>query len=280
MSRRLRPLVMGLTLLFAVEGCRGAARSEPERAGEARPRVGLVKPPPAAPAPAPEAVAVCDWVQRRPLQRKAECCGGAPLTTTFDACVSSLDRALQSGGVRVDAAALERCAAAVERERSGCDWVTPGVPLPPAECRALVLGRVAAGGACRSSLECAAPLHCAGATPVEPGTCAEPIALDAVCARTSDALASLLMTDVEAEHPLCAGTCSFGAGRCQASALAPAPREGRRASPGEACNTDFDCASGGCADSGQCGMKCAISFQGLGRLATSPALVMTRAAAD
>jgi len=261
-------------LTLAVAGCRDPRRSEPERAGDGSVRVGLVKPPAAA-APAPEAIAVCDALQRRPLQRKAECCGGSPLTATFDACVRALDRAL-GGGARVDSAALARCAAAVERERNGCDWVTPSVPLPPSECGGLIVGRVQTGGACHSSLECAAPLHCAGATPTEPGTCAEPLPIGAACARTSDALASLLMTDVEPEHPLCAGSCSFGAGQCQATAPAGAPAEARRGAPGEACSTDFDCARGGCGDSGQCGMKCAISLEQLSRLGTARALVMTR----
>lgn len=271
-----------MAVVFALAGCREPQcreprRSEPEHAAAGSVRVGLVKPPPAAAAPAPEAIAACDALQRRPLQRKAECCGSAPLTATFDACVRALDRALGSGGVRVDAAALERCAAAVERERDACDWVTPSVPLPPDECRSLFVGLVQAGGACRSSLECAAPLHCAGATPAEPGTCAEPLPIGATCARTSDALASLLMTDIEPEHPLCAGTCSFGAGQCRAAAPRAAPAGARRGAPGEACKTDFDCARGGCGDSGQCGMKCAISLQGLSRLGAANALVMTRA---
>jgi hypothetical protein len=266
-----------LALTLTVVGCRQPRRSEPERAPHGSVRLGLVKPPPAAAAPTPEAIAVCDALQRRPSLRKAECCGGAPLTATFDACVRALDRAIGSGGVRVDAAALARCAAAVERELDGCDWVTPSVPLPPEACGDLVLGRVQTGGACHSSLECAAPLHCAGATPSEPGTCAEPLPIGAPCARTSDALASLLMIDVEPEHPLCAGSCSFGAGQCQAIAPALAAEVARRRAPGQACSTDFDCARGGCADSGQCGMKCAVSLEQLSRLGTARALVIRRA---
>jgi len=284
MSRRLRPLKVSLMMSFTVAACRGPSSSEPEQApaperasvAGSRARVGLVQPPPARPAPAPEAIAVCDLVQRRSLQRKAECCGGAPLTATFDACVHALDRALDAGRVRVDAEALKRCAGALERELGGCDWVTPSVPLPPAECRALVSGLASAGAACHSSLECAAPLHCAGATPAQPGTCAEPLPVGAACARTSDALASHLMTDTESAHPLCTGTCSFGAGECQRAGLAASPADARRSAPGEACKTDFDCARGGCAESGQCGMKCAVSFDALGRHDASRALVMSR----
>jgi hypothetical protein len=280
-------LPLALLLAFPFAGCREPPRSErqgselqcsePERAGDGNVRAGLVQPPPAAAAPTPEAIALCDALQRRPLQRKAECCGSAPLSATFDACVRALDRALVSGSVQLDTAALERCASAVELERSGCDWVTPGVPLPPDACRALIVGRVRAGGACHSSLECAAPLHCAGATPAEAGTCAEPLGVGAACARTSDALASLLMADVEPEHPLCAGICSFGAGQCQATAPRAASAPAHRGAPGEACSTDFDCARGGCADDGECGMKCTVSLEGLSRLATARALVMTRA---
>jgi hypothetical protein len=85
------------------------------------------------------------------------------------------------------------------------------------------------------------------------------------------------MSDVEPEHPLCAGACSFGAGECQASpAVVAGPEDVTKALPGETCSTDFDCARGGCDASGHCGMKCAVSLEALGQLSSSRALVMQR----
>ena len=217
---------------------------------------------------------VCDVLVRKPAQRRAACCQTAP-AAPFDACVSALDRALSAGRLHVDEGALARCEDAVSRERDGCAWVTPSLPLPPAACDGLFVGALPRGGECRSSLECAAPLHCAGATPAQAGTCAEPLPAGAECARTSDALASYtLSADVEREHPLCDGTCSFGAGKCQAlpaSVASPRPR----VAAGEACLSDFDCATGGCDTSGHCGMKCSVSFDAP-IAAAAPALVMRR----
>jgi hypothetical protein len=264
-SRRLRRLGVALAPLVCIASCRessiGGAPSLPATLSR--------------PASAPPLGArVCDVLVRQPVQRRAACCQTAA-AAPFDACVSALDRALVSGRLRVDEGALARCQEATMRERDGCAWVTPSSPLPPAACDGLFVGAVPSGGACHSSLECAAPLHCAGATPAQAGTCAEPLPVGAECARTSDALASYtLSVNVEREHPLCDGSCSFGAGKCQASRAASAASPKPRVAAGEACRSDFDCATGGCDASGHCGMKCSVSFDPIA--ASTPALVMRR----
>jgi hypothetical protein len=45
---------------------------------------------------------------------------------------------------------------------------------------------------------------------------------------------------------------------------------------GEACQSDFECASGGCS-AGRCGMKCSVTLAAPG--ASGPALVFQRRAA-
>ena len=266
----MRRLGAALAPLVCSAGCR-------ESSERAAPNI----PVPAArsrPASAPSLGArVCDVLVRKPALRRAACCQTAP-AAAFDGCVSALDRALGSGTLHVDEGALARCEEATSRERDGCAWVSPSSPLPPSACDGLFVGAMPSGGACHSSLECAPPLHCAGATPTQAGTCAAPLPVGAECMRTSDALASLtLSADVEREHPLCDGTCSFGAGKCQATppaSAASAASPGARLAAGAACLSDFDCAAGGCDASGHCGMKCSVFDAPLA--ASTPALVMRR----
>jgi hypothetical protein len=227
---------------------------------------------------------LCHVLQGRPAERRAECCGGRPSGNVESSCVRDLGLALGAGRVELDMARVESCALASARALEGCSWVTPGQPVPPAECQGLVVGRVALGGVCLSSLECQGQLHCAGSSPTRPGRCAAPQAPPAACAPAADALATYLFTrDLEREHPPCAGTCSRITHRCEAApATSSAPasptlaadQHGRGSKrPGEACQTDFDCSQGGCnGNPGTCGMKCAISladrarFEGLSPL--------------
>ena len=192
-----------------------------------------------------------------------------------------LGAAIAAGRVAVDDAAVERCGAALPAALEGCDWVTPGQPLPPAECRGLTRGRVAAGGVCRSSLECSEALHCEGGTPSEPGRCVAPLAEGMPCRAPSDNLASLLFArDLEQAHPSCVGSCSLVSHRCEkavTSSLALAPT--RAALPGESCRTDFDCERGGCTSAGVCGAKCAVTMLDAARLSALPKLALPRRAA-
>ncbi len=213
----------------------------------------------------PRAERVCDLLQREPAQRKAACCSSAQPSSAFEDCAHRLDRALEAGAVGIQDAVLEACTLASEAHYAGCDWVTPSQPLPPAACRALVVGKLAAGAACHSSLECVSPLHCKGATPSEPGRCASPEPAGAACHTSSDALAAALMIiDLDVSHPPCDGACSAVSRRCEPepeAGMSTPVRKTRSAAAGEACENDFDCTEGGCVgEPKHCGMKCAISF--------------------
>ena len=203
---------------------------------------------------------VCDVLQRQPAQRRAQCCGAEPRHFALE-CEQALGGALARQALEIDEAALEECAAASAREQSGCDWVTPGQPLPPAQCRALARGRVQAGDSCRSALECAASLHCAGSTPSEAGHCAAPEPAGSACEASADALATWLFAATERQHPACAGGCSLLTHQCQDEPRAAPHATGlARAQPGEACRSDLECESGGC-EAGRCGRKCALTLQ-------------------
>lgn len=224
---------------------------------------------------------VCHLLQAGPAERRAACCGGSGAGHLGAQCVHVLSEALAAGRVAIDDAALRRCEDVWPSAWAGCDWVTPGQPLPPDECRALTRGLVPAGGACRSSLECAAPLHCDGGTPTVAGRCTPPLPEGAACRAPSDNLASLAFArDLEHTHPTCAGACSLASHRCeraqpeQAEAQASAGTS-RAAAPGAACRTDFDCQRGGCS-AGVCGAKCALSMADVARLSSLPALALPR----
>jgi hypothetical protein len=212
---------------------------------------------------------LCHVLQGGPAERRAECCGGRPGGHVESSCIRDLSLALGAGRIEIDSAKVESCTLASARALEGCAWVTPGQPVPPAECQGLIVGRVALGGVCRSSLECQGQLHCEGSSPSQAGRCAAPKAPPAACAPAADGLATyLFVRDLEREHPTCAGTCSLLTHRCEAAppvtgaSTAESAQRGRGSKrAGEACQTDFDCSQGGCnGNPGTCGMKCAISL--------------------
>jgi hypothetical protein len=246
---------------------------------------------------AAEAAALCHVLQGRPAERRSACCGSGSQRHFEKDCVRALTEALSDQRIAIDGSKLDGCREATERAFAGCAWVTPGQPLPPAECQGLTRGRVAAAGLCRSSLECAAPLHCQGNTPTQAGRCAPALPAGAACRAPADVLGSYLFArDLPRTQPVCAGACSFVTHRCenaepsacQADADCPrglgcsagrcvsAPTSGQGRS-GEACRTDFDCAVGGCTGSpGTCGMKCAASLADRERAAALQPLALPR----
>ena len=249
-------------------------------------------PPPAAPPPSDEvrpvyadrnvkrdaaAEKLCAALHGVSSRKQAKCCGQAETTSPLqNECVVALSSAIAAGAASLDAARVEACVAALDAATTGCEWVGPrGAPAPDA-CRDLVVGKLAAGAKCRSSLECPRGTHCAGAGPTDPGVCAPPSGVGSGCGRAVDALAALaLQGDVEPQHPECDGACIRGkcrafvpAGGACASSIecgagaacvdgkcGAAPPAVAAAAAGGACTTDFDCAAGGCVG-GKCGMKC------------------------
>jgi hypothetical protein len=244
-----------------------------------------------------QAEVVCRTLQGRPAERRSECCTRTSPSSLERDCVRVLGDAISAGRIAVEASRLAACREASERALGGCDWVTPGQPIPPAACAELTRGLVGKGERCRSSLECASPLHCAGNTPTQPGRCAEPLPIGTACSAPIDVLGGYLFArDLEKSHPSCSGVCSALSHHCEAGdiaqcstdsdcpggaqcrqqrCVAAGSRGDRRA--GESCQTDFDCGVGGCSGTpGTCGMKCAISFADRARSAQQAPMGLPR----
>jgi hypothetical protein len=231
----------------------------------------------------PVAVRFCTAIHEVPEARRAACCAEAPGVVFTGECVRTLSFAMASGAVTVDPAAVDRCVAAVDAAYAGCDWPGPFAPPVPAACEGILVGTLASGARCRSSLECAGGLRCAGVGPTTMGRCAAARADGERCGGSADALASSTrQSDLDAQHPECAGFCQrakcapiarIGAecthpaqcGRgasCTAGKCAPAASVASRKPAGAACANDFEC-RGGCLREpgharGTCGMKCGI----------------------
>jgi hypothetical protein len=243
--------------------------------------------------PSPLAAQLCTMLHALPGRRAAECCGTPPNQYLYEECVDVVSRSLASGAIELDATSIAGCERAMVTQLSGCDWVRPGLPLAPAACQGLIKGRVAGGGACRSSLECASRLHCVVASGASHGRCMPPEPVGAMCGRSTDALAAYaLERTAEASHPWCADFCSLVTHRCEPAPLEGAacradvncaagqrcsqgacragPREAQLADTGQACRADFECARGGCIPSGAagagiCGKRCFTAPSRTGR---------------
>jgi len=198
--------------------CPSISRKTQEEQGSAEEQVRPVYPALEG-APEPLAAVLCDALHRLPESRRAECCSRLPGTVFADECVRALSAALTAQAIALERQGVDDCAQALARAYQGCEWVGPTpVPLPPA-CAGLAKGRLSAGAACRSSLECQRGLFCRGSGPTSPGTCAAPGAAGALCALAVDSLGTYLRQEQpDAFHPECAGWCDRR--RC-ADVLAP-----------------------------------------------------------
>ena len=191
--------------------------------------------------PDPLAQRYCEAVHVLPARRTAACCGGTgdPAATFVQPCVRTLTYALGHHAVVLAPADVDRCAEALTKATSGCDWVTPlSAPLPQV-CLGIVKGALAAKAQCRSSLECAEGTRCQGLSTVDLGTCGAPKAAGTSCNLAVDMLASFTrQDDVERDHPECQGQCF----RTSCRDAFPS---------GAACTSDHPCGKGRCVD-GRC----------------------------
>ena len=230
---------LGLTLLL-VGACRpaGCSRNEERSVRRAQPiasaRAGVLA--------EPEATKLCAALHELPARRRAECCASTPVTLLYDECVRHLSAAIRARSVTIDAASVQRCAAAVSSGVAGCDWVAPTLGAAPSECHGVVRGRLEEGHACRSSLECAGNLHCEGQGATSTGTCRPPRALGAGCGVGADPLATYVSErGLEGQKPSCADACSLVTHRCEA-----------RPEPFSACRASVNCAPDQTCDGGRC----------------------------
>jgi hypothetical protein len=190
--------------------------------------------------PDPLAARFCDAVQALPDRRKAACCpSSATGYAPTDQCVRTLTFALGQHAVKVDAAAVDRCAEAMQKATEGCDWVTPlALGIPPA-CEGILEGTLKDGDTCRSTLECSAGLRCRSLSATDLGRCGPPRATNLQCGAGIDTLATYTRQDhLDRDRPECTGYCARG--RCEDAAP-----------PGGACKSDPQCGKNRCV-AGKC----------------------------
>ncbi len=191
--------------------------------------------------PDPEAVRFCEAIHGLEPRRRGECCGSPGGSGHFTGeCARVLGAAIKLGAIQLDAAAIDRCAAASAKDLEGCGWVGPTPPDLPAECESVITGLTGEKVVCRSSLECAGGLACQGLTTTRAGRCLPPKPSGLVCGGSVDTLAALTRQNAAAErHRECAGFCARPV--C-ADAL---PLGGACKADGE-CGPDHVCAGGKC----------------------------------
>lgn len=193
-------------------------------------------------APDPLAQSLCTALYTRPAVRRAECAGSKnPGFLVTPECTRTLTAALAGKAVRLEAAAVERCAIAMEEALRPCDWakVPFGSPLPEA-CDGILTGSLALGATCRSSLECSAGLQCFGVGPMDPGRCSRPAPVGTICGAAVDPLVVYARQDsAEVTHPACDGYCAHH--RCT-----PFAKRGEPCAASLQCGPGLRCAEGRC----------------------------------
>jgi hypothetical protein len=228
---------------------------------------------------------ICSALHRVPSERVHACCGRSGGEFLYEECVSEVVTSLKAGAASVAPAAADRCSSAMQRSLTGCDWVTPGQPLAPAECQDMIEGKLDEGSVCRSSLECTGDLHCAGASPKRTGHCTRPQAAGAPCGTHTDSLAAYtLHRNLEAERPFCTEFCSLTSHRCEAPPAAGTPcfsqvncargqtcirgacstdppAEAGASCRGVPCNDGLRCVEGTCRAAAEPGESCKTSFE-------------------
>jgi len=222
-----RVRVLGVVLLFGVAGCKEKAPAAPAEP----PRVEAdVKPAfDGAPREVPPAVAaLCGALHQMPAERRAACCRGSPAQHFGGECARVLALALEQGTVELERA--DACVKDLVALHQGCGWVGPNEVALPESCAGVVVGRMAQGKKCRSSLECVAGLRCLGAGPTAAGTCEKPGADGMACELSVDVLVSYARQPLP-PHTECAGYCQRH--RCEAVL-----------SDGGACTLDAQCPAG------------------------------------
>jgi hypothetical protein len=196
------------------------------------------------------AARLCQALYALPEERRAACCASQPGVVLAEACTGILSAALHSQALVLEAMRLEACTAALASAYRGCDWVGPFGPTFPKDCQGLFTGQRRAGEGCRSSLECAGTLLCAGAGPTDVGRCSPPGEKGTSCSTAVDALATYTRQDAERLHPPCRGL-------CQRHICEAAVADGARCKTSEQCGRGHRCAEGQCAEGvAEAGQRC------------------------
>lgn len=241
--------------------------------------------------PDPLVAKYCDAVMGLPQKKTEECCGGATAFSLAAECKRTLGFAFRSGAVKLDAAAVDACAAAIESATATCDWVGGVTPFPAA-CDGIIQGTRAQDAECRSSLECQGTLRCQGVSTIDMGKCGPPRADRFQCDVAIDVLAtSTGQRELDRAHPECEGYCQHrqcqplvaigaacksnlecGRARCIAGVCAdkPLPKEGEACAAGE-CAEGLGCVQAKCATPKSAGEACASDVECRGACVTEDA---------
>jgi hypothetical protein len=225
---------------------------------------------------------LCDALHALPAQRRQACCGGVA-TSLAAVCTSEMAAAIRRGALSIDASNIDRCASESEKQLTGCSWVTPLLPSPPAACTGLVTGKLGAGAACQSSLECENGLYCRGVSAGRSGVCRPPAPPHAVCEFPADNIASYARAVDDPRHASCEGRCEKGqclpfasaGSACVSSALCqpglhcvggkcaatPLPGVGDSCAATNVCDAGAYCDGGRCAALKDAGAACALPFE-------------------
>ncbi len=193
--------------------------------------------------PHPLAEELCAAVQTLPAENAAGCCNrGTVSKLVTGECVRMLSAAMAAKAVTLAAADVTSCAAAMKSAHSDCSWVGGPWQAPvPEACKTIIKGTVPAGRSCRSSLECAGDMRCAGVGPTEGGVCAPPSRDGARCGAAVDSLAVYTRQEwIEQAKPECQG-------RCYRNKCVPAVPIGGECNSNAACGAGAHCAGGKCA---------------------------------
>jgi hypothetical protein len=185
----------------------------------------------------PLAQKLCETLNELPEKKRAACCSATPGIVVTSECTRMLSAALRHHAVEIAESDVTACASAFEQTLSGCDWVGPFAPGPPAACLGIIKGKLAAGQKCRSSLECSGDQRCLGVGPTTPGKCGPQKATGDLCGGTTDTLAGYTRQnthgDIDKRHPECKSTERCIKHKC-----------GAPGTDGAACQTTSDCSDG------------------------------------
>jgi hypothetical protein len=118
-----------------------------------------------------------------------------------------LGASVLSGAVSLVESEVDRCLEEWTRRYQGCDFAElPSLP-PIAACERVFVGKLGAEATCRSSLECAAGLHCDGVGPMDSGRCRPPSTEGSSCGLSVDPLLAYVQGAAGADRSECAGNC-------------------------------------------------------------------------
>lgn len=244
----------------------------------------------------PLAEKLCSGLSTTPEKKRSACCKTTPAVVITGECTRTLSAALRHHAIALDERDVDACLAAFDRTLEGCDWVGPFPPGAPAECLGILIGKLASGTKCRSSLECAGDQHCVGLGPTTVGRCGAPSADGESCGGTVDALGGFArQSDLEKRHPECKDRCikhkcsapvaengpCLISSDCQdgmqclvGTGVAPktgvplrkcvageAPAKDGEPCPGGACEGSLQCIRGKCAARKPTGAACADDFE-------------------